>query len=264
MHPEVASGAVTYEEAQQAARTRGVSRPVYELTRFLILPLVKLLWRLQVSGKEHIPKSGPVIIAPNHKSMYDPFLVGLATRRPVRFMAKSELFGARSGRYISRLGAFPLRRGQADPEALETARMILEAGGVLALFPEGTRHKDPDTLGSPRRGAGRLAIETGAPIVPCALTGTERMPKPGRVRIAFAPPIPVSAIEATPEAAGDLIENQVWPEVEREFKLLRGIAVAAAVTAAAAGGGVAIAAQQRKPRTRAQRVKARIRRTARR
>jgi 1-acyl-sn-glycerol-3-phosphate acyltransferase len=252
---------VTYEEAQEAARTRGVSRPVYELVRIVILPLAKLIWRFQVIGSENIPKDGPVIIAPNHKSMYDPFLVGLATRRPVRFMSKQELFSAKSGRFISRLGAFPLKRGQADPEALETARMILVEGGVLALFPEGTRHKDPDTLSSPRRGAGRLAIETGAPIVPCALSGTEKMPKPGRVRIAFAPAIPAAHIEATPEAAGDLIENQVWPEVEREFNALRGIVVAAAVTAA---GGVAIAAQQRKPKTRAQRVKARIRRTARR
>jgi 1-acyl-sn-glycerol-3-phosphate acyltransferase len=252
---------VTYEEAQEAARTRGVSRPVYELVRIVILPLAKLIWRFQVTGSENVPKDGPVIIAPNHKSMYDPFLVGLATRRPVRFMSKQELFSAKSGRFISRLGAFPLKRGQADPEALETARMILTEGGVLALFPEGTRHKDPDTLSSPRRGAGRLAIETGAPIVPCALSGTEKMPKPGRVRIAFAPPIPAAHIEATPEAAGDLIEKQVWPEVEREFNALRGIVVAAAVTAA---GGVAIAAQQRKPKTRAQRVKARIRRTARR
>jgi 1-acyl-sn-glycerol-3-phosphate acyltransferase len=253
---------VTYEEAQEAARKRGVTRWLYELTRVLILPPAKLFWGLKVTGREHIPKSGPVIIAPNHKSMYDPFLVGLATRRPVRFMAKQELFAATSGWYISRLGAFPLKRGQADPEALETARMILEDGGVLALFPEGTRVKDPDELRAPRRGAGRLAIEAGAPIVPCALTGTEKMPKPSRVRIAFAAPIPAADLEATPEAAAELISNQVWPEVEREFRALRakqGL-IAAAVAALAAGGGFAVRAKTRKPKTRVQRIKAKIKR----
>jgi 1-acyl-sn-glycerol-3-phosphate acyltransferase len=253
---------VTYEQAQEAARSRGVTRWLYELTRFAILPAAKLIWGLKVTGSEHIPKDGPVIIAPNHKSMYDPFLVGLATRRPVRFMAKQELFGAKSGAFISRLGAFPLKRGQADPEALETARMILADGGVLALFPEGTRVKDPDELRAPRRGAGRLAIEAGAPIVPCALTGTERMPKPTRVRIAFAAPIPAADLEATPEAAAELISNQVWPEVEREFRALRakqGL-IAAAVAALAAGGGFAVRAQQRKPKTRVQRIRSKLRR----
>ncbi len=259
---------MTYEQAQELARTRGVKKSVYELIRFLVLPLVKLIWRFRITGSEQIPKDGPVVIAPNHKSFYDSFFVGLATPREVRFMAKKELFDGRSARLLSMLGAFPVRRGEADPEALETARMVLRDGGVLALFPEGTRHRDPDELRAPRRGAGRLAIEAGAPIVPCAISGTERLffagvlPRPVRVQVAFAAPIPAIDLEATPEAAADLISNQVWPEVEKEFRRLRanpGV-VAALLTAVAAGGGVALRAQhQRKPKTRAQKVKAKLR-----
>jgi 1-acyl-sn-glycerol-3-phosphate acyltransferase len=256
---------VTYEQAQELARTRGVSRPVYGLIRLSILPLVKLTWRFRISGKEHIPKAGPCVIAPNHKSFYDSFFVGLATPRHVRFMAKKELFEGRSARLLSALGAFPVRRGEADPEALETARMVLRDGGVLALFPEGTRHRDPDELRAPRRGAARLAIEAGAPIVPCAISGTEKLfagylPRPVRVQVAFAAPIPAADLDATPEAAADLIENQVWPEVEREFRKLRarqGLA-AALLAALAAGGGVVLRTQQRKPRTPAQKLKAKV------
>jgi 1-acyl-sn-glycerol-3-phosphate acyltransferase len=258
---------VTYEEAQELARTRGVKKSVYETIRFLIIPLVKLVWRFRITGKELIPEEGPVVIAPNHKSFYDSFFVALATPREVRFMAKKELFDGRSARLLSMLGAFPVRRGEADPEALETARMVLRDGGVLALFPEGTRHRDPDELRAPRRGAGRLAIEAGAPIVPCAISGTEQLffagflPRPVRVQVAFAAPIPAIDLEATPEAAADLIENQVWPEVEKEFRRLRakpGL-VAALLAALAGGGAVALRAQQRRPKTRAQKVKAKVR-----
>jgi 1-acyl-sn-glycerol-3-phosphate acyltransferase len=258
---------VTYEQAQELARTRGVKKSVYETIRFLIIPLVKLFWRFTITGSAHIPKDGPVVIAPNHKSFYDSFFVALATPREVRFMAKQELFEGKSARLLSMLGAFPVKRGEADPEALETARMVLREGGVLALFPEGTRHRDPDELRPPRRGAGRLAIEARAPIVPCAISGTERLffagflPRPVRVQVAFAAPIPAVDLEATPEAAADLIENQVWPEVEKEFRRLRakpGL-VAAVLAALAGGGAVALRAQQRKPKTRTQKVKAKVR-----
>jgi len=260
---------VTYEEAQQLARSRGVKKSVYETIRFLIIPLVKLVWRFRITGSEHIPKDGPVVIAPNHKSFYDSFFVALATPREVRFMAKKELFEGKSARLLSMLGAFPVRRGEADPEALETARMVLRDGGVLALFPEGTRHRDPDELRAPRRGAGRLAIEAGAPIVPAAISGTEKLffagliPRPVRVQVAFAAPIPATDLEATPEAAADLIENQVWPEVEKEFRRLRANpGLAAAILAALAGGGaVAFGAQKRrKPKTRVQKVKSKLKR----
>jgi 1-acyl-sn-glycerol-3-phosphate acyltransferase len=256
---------VTYEEAQQLARTRGVSRVIYRLARILLLPIAKVVYRFRVTGAEHIPLDGPCIIAPNHKSFYDSFLVGLACPRHLRFMAKYELFEGRSARLLSGLGAFPVRRGTADPEALETARMVLRDGGVLAVFPEGTRYREPDALMSPRKGAGRLAIEAQAPVVPCAISGSERLfvgylPRPVRVQVAFAAPISPADLEATPEAAAHLIENQVWPEVERQFRDLRskqGL-IAALLAALAAGGGVALRAQQKKPKTRVEKVKARL------
>ena len=132
----------------------------------IVAPLFRLYFRMHVSGAEHIPAEGAAIVAPNHKSFWDSFFIGVCTRRHLRFMAKTELIQARYGRLLVRLGAFPVRRGQADADALETARTILRQGGLLALFPEGTRVRDPDELGHPRRGAGRLALETGAPLVP--------------------------------------------------------------------------------------------------
>src|SRR3954462_8923984 len=212
--------AMTNEEAHELSRKRGTSRLIYGTARVVLSPIAGTWYRFKVTGAEYVPKEGPAIIAPNHKSFYDSFFVGLATRRHLHFMAKTELFQGRSARLLSGLGAFPVRRGTADPDALETARIHLERGRVLAMFPEGTRYREPDALKAPRRGVGRLAIEAQAPIVPCAITGTEQLfvggwfPKPVRVSVAFAPAVTSAQLEATPEAAQELIEEQVWPEVE--------------------------------------------------
>jgi 1-acyl-sn-glycerol-3-phosphate acyltransferase len=217
---------MTNEEAHLLARDKGVSRPLYALVRGLMAPLLRLWFRMHVSGAGHIPQSGAAIIAPNHKSFWDPFFIAVCTPRHVRFMAKTELIEARYGKLLVRLGAFPVRRGQSDADALETSRTILRQGGLLALFPEGTRIRDPDELGHPRRGAGRLALETGAPLVPAAITGTEKLflgpiPKPRRVQVAFSAPILVSEIAATPEGASQLVDEMLWPEVEGEYRRLR-------------------------------------------
>lgn len=240
--------ALTNEEANELSRKRGTSW-VYELARIVLTPIAAVWYRLRVTGAEFVPAEGPAIIAPNHKSFYDSFFIGLATKRHLHFMAKTELFeGKKSARLLSGLGAFPVRRGTADPDALRTAQVHLEKGRVLAMFPEGTRHRDPETLREPRRGVGRLAIEAQAPIVPCAITGTDKLfawgwfPKPVKVQVSFAPAIMPAQLEATPEAAQELIENQVWPEVEREFKRLRanpGLIAAVVAALSAAGGGVA-------------------------
>jgi 1-acyl-sn-glycerol-3-phosphate acyltransferase len=168
-------------------------------------------------------------------------------------MAKTELIEARYGRLLVRLGAFPVRRGQADEDALETARVALRQGGLLALFPEGTRVRDPDNLGHPRRGAGRLALETGAPLVPCAIAGTEKIfrggfPVPRRVQVAFSPPIPVSDLAPTPDAASELIEDAVWPSVEGEYRRLRArpTIIAASLAALGLGGGLLLRRKRRR------------------
>ena len=258
--------AVTTQEAHAFARERGTSRLVYAVVRAILMPIAKLVFRLKVTGAEYVPDAGGAIIAPNHKSMYDPFFVGLATKRPLHYMSKDDLFDGRSGRLLLDLGAYPVIRGTADPEALETSRIHLEAGRLLVLFPEGTRVRDPDALRAPRRGAGRLALETGVPIVPCAITGTDRLFKrgfPRKVQVSFAPAIEPAQLEATPEAAAELIENQVWPEVEREFHRLRtkpGL-IAAAIAALSAGGGVAYKLQRKpKKRDRLKKVKKKLKR----
>jgi 1-acyl-sn-glycerol-3-phosphate acyltransferase len=237
---------VTNEEAHQLAREKGVSRPLYAIVRFFVGGFLRTWYRLHIGGAENIPAEGATIVAPNHKSFFDSFFIALATKRHVRFMGKTELFEGRWGKLLVRLGAFPVRRGESDADALETARTILRQGGLLSLFPEGTRVRDPESLGSPRRGAARLALESGAPVVPAAISGTERLfagpfPRPVKVQVAFAPPVPVSELEATREAATQLIEDQVWPEVQREYGRLRARPTAIAAGLALAGlGGLAL------------------------
>jgi 1-acyl-sn-glycerol-3-phosphate acyltransferase len=260
---------VTNEAAHRYAREKGVSRALYFVLRLILRPSLGAWFRMRIDGADHIPAEGPAIVAPNHKSFYDSFFLALATPRHLRFMAKTELIDGLAGGLLVRLGAFPVRRGEADEEALETARTVLHQGGLLALFPEGTRIRDPDQLGEPRRGAGRLALETGAPIVPAAITGTDGLflgpvPKPRKVQIAFSQPIPVGALPATPQAAGELIEERVWPEVERSWRGLRSrrTAVAALLAALGVSGGVAAgrrrAAAQRTPRARLSRAASRL------
>lgn len=241
----MARGALSHEDAHRLAREKGVSKPLYWLVRGIAEPFLRLWYGVRIAGAEHIPREGAAVVAPNHKSFWDSFFVALATRRHVRFMGKAELFQGPWGRLLVRLGAFPVRRGESDADALATAREILRQGGLLALFPEGTRVRDSESLGSPRRGAGRLAIEAGAPIVPAAITGTERLfigplPRPGRVRVSFGEPIPVSRLESTPEAAGELVEETLWPEVESQFRLLRSRPTLIAAGLAAIGLGALI------------------------
>src|SRR5687768_18425701 len=127
---------MTNEEAHRLAREKGVSPPLYALVRALVVPFLRVWFRLRVSGREHVPATGAAIVAPNHKSVWDSFFIAAGTRRHLRFMSKTELIEAPYGRLLVRLGAFPVRRGQSDAEALETARTILRQGELLSLFPE--------------------------------------------------------------------------------------------------------------------------------
>ena len=123
-------------------REHRANRLVYRLTHAIFKPLLIAYLRLTRTGMEQIPAEGPVLIVANHRSFLDPFLIGTLLRagRPLNFMGKAELFGRpRAGWYVSRCGCFPVRRGESDPAALETARLVLEGGGVLVIFPEGTR-----------------------------------------------------------------------------------------------------------------------------
>jgi 1-acyl-sn-glycerol-3-phosphate acyltransferase len=244
---------VTNEEAHQLAREEGVSRWRYALVRGIFVPFMRLWWGLRIKDADRIPAEGPAILTPNHKSFFDSFFLAAATKRHLRFMGKSELFEGRLGKLFVRLGAFPVRRGAADAEALETARVILHQGGLLSLFPEGTRVRDPEGLGVPKRGAVRLALESGAPLIPAAISGTERLffhgvPRPTTVRVSFGEPIPVEEVPATPEAAGALLDDELWPEIEGQFGRLRAHPGLIAAGLAAVGLGAVVATRRRRRR----------------
>src|SRR5919204_2324827 len=122
------------------AREQGANPLVYWIVRALFQPFFHLYFRLSRIGREHIPESGPVIFAANHRSFLDPFILGVCSRRPVYYIAKREIFANPIvAWFVSSLGAFPVHRGAGDADMLETARAILERGDCVLMFPEGTR-----------------------------------------------------------------------------------------------------------------------------
>lgn len=245
------------ERAHRRARGAGVSAPLYVLVRTLLEPLLRLWFRARISGAERIPHEGAAIIAPNHKSFLDAFFVGIATPRYVRYMAKTELFRGPLGWLFPRLGAFPVRRGETDAEAIETARTILRQGGLVVVFPEGTRVEEADALGSPHHGAGRLALETGAPLIPAAISGTRHLwfgpiPKPRRVQLTFLDPIDPQRLADRPDAVVELVDRELWPAVQREYgsQLARPGLILAALAAIGLGGGLLARRRARAPKPR--------------
>ena len=238
-------------KALERARRREPGR-LYAVVRLLAGLVLRAWFRLRVKGADGVP-DGAAIVAANHKSFLDAFFIGLATRRRVRFMAKAELFRGPFARLLPALGAFPVRRGAADAGALATAVAILGQRGVVVVFPEGTRVDEPDAIGSPHHGAGRLALDTGAPIVPTAISGTSHLwfgpiPKPRRVGVSFLTPVPApdprSAQEAR-ETLEDLIDRQVWPAVQTEYGRLRATPGAVALALGAIGLGGFLARRER-------------------
>jgi 1-acyl-sn-glycerol-3-phosphate acyltransferase len=166
----------------------------YNLARAIVTLPTWLLYRVRPIDVGNVPLHGPVILAPNHFSQMDHFFVGLFVRRRICFMAKSQLFGPPVLTYIYKHGgAFPIRRGHHDEEAIETARAILGRGDTLLIYAEGGRSRSGE-LGEPKPGVGRVALETGAPVVPVAIHGSAgvrrwkrlRFPK---VRIQYGEPL---------------------------------------------------------------------------
>lgn len=177
-----AASAAELSAFRQRSLTRGVNPVLYRLVRAVLLPFFLLYFRLDRLGREHIPPSGPVLLAANHRSFLDPFVIGALTKRPVYYIAKRELFERRWQAWLlNSLGAFPVDRGAGDEHAMDTARAILQRGDCVVIFPEGTRVR-PGPLGHPHRGVGRLALQTGARVVPIAVMGTEDVRRGWRIR----------------------------------------------------------------------------------
>ncbi|MEW6230583.1 MAG: lysophospholipid acyltransferase family protein [Bacillota bacterium] len=168
----------------------------YATARAVLRVILRIAFKIKVEGHENVPRQGPVILVANHLSMLDPIVLGCAISRPIRFMAKHELFSNRLFAYVlTRLGAFPVRRGHADKEAFHTAFEVLSKGQVLGMFPEGTRSLNGG-LQPPYSGAAILAEKTGAPVVPVGIVGTGRImrkgaaiPRYGRITVRVGRPI---------------------------------------------------------------------------
>jgi 1-acyl-sn-glycerol-3-phosphate acyltransferase len=147
---------------------------VYTLARLLLTPFCMVAFRARARAVPNVPGTGAAILAPNHFSAMDHFFCGLYLRRRVRFMAKSQLFRGVLAWILRRGGAFPVQRGRHDERAIATALEILEQGGVVVIYPEGGRSRSARIGERARPGVGRLALESGAPVVPVAIHGSER------------------------------------------------------------------------------------------
>lgn len=166
----------------------------YQAVAVLSWPILYGLFRLRANGRENLPATGGYILACNHVSSLDPWLLGLPLwpRRWLRFMAKSELYWWPLSLVLDGAGAFKVRRGLGDREAIETAVQLARQGHVVAMFPEGTRRRKglvKKHEARPRSGAARIALEAGVPLLPAAVAGTDRLLKLGPLRIAYGPPI---------------------------------------------------------------------------
>src|ERR1700759_140932 len=231
-----------HESLHQRARERGANPIVYGIVRILFQPFFRIYFRMERIGREHIPARGPVIIASNHRSFLDPFVIACMARRPMYYVAKKEIFlyNRLLAWLLAALGAFPVDPGAGDSDFIETAKAILARGDIVLIFPEGTRTR-PGSLGSPRRGVGRLALETGAPVVPVAVLGTEAVRKGWRIRprkvkiragraLRF-PQVPNPSIEL----AG-AVTNRIWPCVMLQWEWLGGLPVGGPGAVIGAGG----------------------------
>jgi 1-acyl-sn-glycerol-3-phosphate acyltransferase len=178
--------------------------PVYLLVAALSWPLLKGLFRLRARGREHLPAGG-FVLAANHNSNFDPWPLGipLFPKRFLRFMAKSELFWTPFKQFATAAGAFPVRRGQADAEAMATAMQLCREGHIVVMFPEGTRRKKGLRKKYEARahtGAARIALDANVPLVPAGIVGTDRLGKLAQLRVAYGPPIPLDDLAGREDA----------------------------------------------------------------
>ncbi len=151
----------------------------FRIVRGLLLLIMTPLFRLQITGVEHVPLDGPILVVANHLHNADPVLVSVALPRPLHFMAKKELFSVPVLRWIvRRVGAFPVDRGRADRSAFRRAEATLHHGIAVGMFPEGTR-STTNALAPAHPGAGLIALRSGAPVLPVVITGSERLPGNG-------------------------------------------------------------------------------------
>jgi 1-acyl-sn-glycerol-3-phosphate acyltransferase len=198
---------------------------VYDATRLLLTPYILVLYRARCIDSPNVPANGPAIVAPNHFSFLDHFFVGIYLRRKVQFMAKSQLFRPPLQFIFHHGGVFPVRRGQHDEEAFKTAHAVLARGDIVVMYAEAGRSRSGE-LGKPRHGLGRLALESGVPVIPTAIVGTERarnwkrlqFPK---VTVQYGQPLRFEAVERPTREQAQAASEIVFDRVRTLHRRLR-------------------------------------------
>lgn len=174
----------------------------YTMIRALLRLIYRVLFRLEASGKEHVPKEGGVVLCSNHISLLDPPAIGILLKRRIRFMAKAELFNIPVfGAAIKALGAFPVKRGGVGKETIRTAFQLLQDGDIMGIFPEGTRNTDQSTAA--KKGAAMIALRSGAAVVPVAIIGSYKLFR--KTRVVYGPPIDMS--DLLEQKGSDVLEQ---------------------------------------------------------
>jgi 1-acyl-sn-glycerol-3-phosphate acyltransferase len=190
------------------------------------VPILRILFRLRTTGVEHVPAEGGLVLAANHNSNFDPWPLGipLFPRRFLRFMGKSELFWFPLGAFIGAAGAFPVRRGQKDLEAIETAIELCREGHAVVMFPEGTRRKKglvKKHQAKAHTGAARIALEADVPLVPAAIKGTDRLARFAPLSVIYGPPIPLDDLRGRDlREAASVATERLMAEIDRLEEML--------------------------------------------
>ncbi len=195
----------------------------YTFVRILVTLPTLLIYRVRAIGRENVPKDGPLILAPNHFSQMDHFFIGLFLRRRIRFLAKSQMFGPPVLTYIYKVGGvIPIRRGQHDEKAFETAFEVLGQGEMLLIYAEGGRSRSGE-LGEPKRGVGRLALESGAPVVPVAVHGSAKVRRWKRLRfpkvtVEFGEPLSFPLERAPSRERQQEVATEIFGQVRKMYE----------------------------------------------
>jgi 1-acyl-sn-glycerol-3-phosphate acyltransferase len=198
---------------------------VYEAVRSVTTIYSWLFFRARGIHAEKVPPEGQAILAPNHFSFMDHFFIGVSIRRKVRFMAKSQLFKPPMQWIYTHGGVFPVRRGVQDEDAFATAHSVLSRGGVIAMYCEGGRSRTGKLSEQPKRGIGRLALESGAPVVPVAIFGSSHVrnwkklqfPK---VTILYGDPIRWEQVDQPTREQQQEVANQIFTEIKALYAQL--------------------------------------------
>ena len=201
---------------------RGPPDVMHEIVKIVLTPVLMLFYRTRCIDSQNVPVDGPAIVAPNHFSFFDHFFIAVYLRRRVQFMAKSQLFQRPMQFVFTHGGVFPVMRGRRDEEAFKTAHAVLGRGNVVVMYTEGGRSRDPKKLGEPKPGIGRLALESGAPVVPSAIAGSaqvrnwKRLQFP-KVTVQYGEPIRFERVENPSREQAQAAANIIFERIEELY-----------------------------------------------